>query len=141
MGTGFCPVSVAATDPPAETTGAVKHRLPLRGHGFVRDGGSNRAGLAPLVGRGKVLRRGKDAAEYELLDTGVFDQDRYFDVFAEYAKASPEDVLIQITICNRAPEAAPLHVLPTLWFRNTWSWGRTGEGYAARSRERSRYRR
>ena len=62
--------------------------------------------------------------EYELLDTGVFDEDRYFDVFVEYAKASPEDILIQITVHNRGPEAATLHVLPTLWFRNTWSWGR-----------------
>ena len=62
--------------------------------------------------------------EYELLDTGVFDQDRYFDVFVEYAKASPEDMLIQITVHNRGPEAATLHLLPTLWFRNDWSWGR-----------------
>jgi Glycosyl hydrolase family 63 C-terminal domain len=68
-------------------------------------------------------RRSRQEFEYELLDTGVFDQDRYFDVFAEYAKASPEDVLIQITICNRGPEVSTLHVLPTLWFRNTWSWG------------------
>jgi len=60
--------------------------------------------------------------EYELLDTGVFDQDRYFDVFVEYAKAGPEDVLVRITVHNRGPEAARLHVLPTLWFRNTWSW-------------------
>ncbi len=59
--------------------------------------------------------------EYELLDTGVFAEDRYFDVFVEYAKASPEDVLIQITVHNRGPAPAPLHVLPTLWFRNTWS--------------------
>src|SRR5881409_2690923 len=68
-------------------------------------------------------RRGKQEVEYELLDTGVFDQDRYFDVFVEYAKASPEDILIQITIENRGPEPATLHVLPTLWFRNVWSWG------------------
>ena len=61
--------------------------------------------------------------EYELLDTGVFDQDRYFDVFVEYAKASPEDILIEITACNRGPDPATLHLLPTLWFRNTWSWG------------------
>ena len=61
--------------------------------------------------------------EYELLDTGVFDQDRYFDVFVEYAKESPEDILVQITVHNRGPEAAELHVLPTLWFRNRWSWG------------------
>jgi hypothetical protein len=67
-------------------------------------------------------RRGRQEFEYELLDTGVFDQDRYFDVFVEYAKESPEDILIQITIYNRGPEPAPLHVLPTLWFRNLWSW-------------------
>jgi hypothetical protein len=68
-------------------------------------------------------QRGRDDAEYELLDTGVFNDDRYFDVFVEYAKNTPEDILIQITVCNRGPEAASLHVLPTLWFRNTWtSW-------------------
>ena len=67
-------------------------------------------------------RRGRQEFEYELLDTGVFDQDRYFDVFVEYAKASPEDILIQITVHNRGPEPAELHVLPTLWFRNQWSW-------------------
>ena len=67
--------------------------------------------------------RGRGKAEYELLDTGVFDQDRYFDVFVEYAKASPEDLLIQITVHNRGPEPATLQLLPTLWFRNDWSWG------------------
>jgi hypothetical protein len=67
--------------------------------------------------------RGRGKPEYELLDTGVFDQDRYFDVFVEYAKASPEDLLIQITVHNRGPEAATLQLLPTLWFRNDWSWG------------------
>ncbi len=67
-------------------------------------------------------QRGKLELEYELLDTGVFDDDRYFDVFVEYAKAAPEDVLVKITVCNRGREPAPLHVLPTLWFRNTWSW-------------------
>lgn len=67
-------------------------------------------------------QRTRKEREYELIDTGVFDDDRYFDVFVEYAKVSPEDVLIKITVCNRGPEAAPLHVLPTLWFRNTWSW-------------------
>jgi mannosylglycerate hydrolase MGH1-like protein len=77
-------------------------------------------------------RRGKDDPEYELADTGVFDGDRYFDVVAEYAKAGPDDILIQVTVSNRGPEPAPLHVLPTLWFRNTWSWGRSGEGYHAR---------
>ncbi|NKL32428.1 glucosidase [Rhizobium leguminosarum bv. viciae] len=69
-------------------------------------------------------RRGKGEFEYELIDTGVFDADRYFDVFVEYAKAAPEDILVEITIANRGPEAATLHVLPTLWFRNRWSWGK-----------------
>ncbi|MBI3862432.1 MAG: glucosidase [Planctomycetia bacterium] len=67
-------------------------------------------------------KRGRQEMEYELLDTGVFDDDRYFDVFVEYAKESPEDILIQISIHNRGPEAAELHLLPTLWFRNQWSW-------------------
>src|SRR4051794_1411632 len=69
-------------------------------------------------------RRGRQDLEYELIDTGGFDEDRYFDVFVEYAKASPEDLLVQITVHNRGPEPATLHLLPTLWFRNTWSWGR-----------------
>ncbi len=68
-------------------------------------------------------RRTRNDPEYELLDTGVFAENRYFDVFVEYAKASPEDILIRITAWNRGPEPAPLHLLPTLWFRNTWSWG------------------
>ena len=68
-------------------------------------------------------RRSREEFEYELLDTGIFDDDRYFDVFVEYAKEGPEDVLIRITVHNRGPEAARLRVLPTLWFRNTWSWG------------------
>jgi hypothetical protein len=67
-------------------------------------------------------RRSREESEYELLDTGVFDADRYFDVFVEYAKADPEDILIRITVHNRGPEIAALDVLPTLWFRNTWSW-------------------
>jgi hypothetical protein len=67
-------------------------------------------------------RRGRDQFEYELLDTGVFEEDRYFDVFVEYAKASPEDLLVQVSVHNRGPEPAELHVLPTLWFRNQWSW-------------------
>jgi hypothetical protein len=67
-------------------------------------------------------RRGKDAPEFELMDTGVFDEDRYFDVEIEYAKATPEDILIRINVTNRGPEAADLHLLPTIWFRNTWSW-------------------
>lgn len=75
---------------------------------------------ADLVDTSKA--RNRNQFEYELLDTGVFDQNRYFDVFVEYAKASPEDILIQITAYNRGPESADLHVLPTLWFRNEWSW-------------------
>jgi hypothetical protein len=71
--------------------------------------------------------RDKQAPEFELLDTGIFDEDRYFDVFVEYAKAEPEDILIRITVSNRGPEPAEIHVLPTLWFRNTWSWGRKEE--------------
>ena len=59
--------------------------------------------------------------EYELLDTGVFNEDRYFDVFVEYAKDGPEDILVRITAINRGPDAAELHLLPTLWFRNDWS--------------------
>src|SRR5919198_943841 len=68
-------------------------------------------------------RRGLGAPELELIDTGAFNEDRYFDVFAEYAKASENDILIRLTIANRAPDKATLHLLPTLWFRNTWSWG------------------
>jgi Glycosyl hydrolase family 63 C-terminal domain len=67
-------------------------------------------------------RRGKLDPEFEILDTGVFNEDRYFDVVVEYAKAAPEDILIRITAHNRGPEAAPLRLLPTIWFRNTWSW-------------------
>lgn len=68
-------------------------------------------------------RRGRTDPEFELLDTGIFDDDRYFDVGVEYAKASPEDLLMRIQIINRGPEPAQLTVLPTIWFRNTWSWG------------------
>src|SRR5690349_13512705 len=68
-------------------------------------------------------RRGKRDPEFELIDTGVFADDRYFDVFVEYAKTSPEDILIRIEAINRGPEAAEIHLLPTMWFRNTWSWG------------------
>jgi hypothetical protein len=69
-------------------------------------------------------RRGRRDFEYELLDTGVFEENRYFDVFTEYAKASPDDILIKITVANRGPVEADLALLPTVWFRNTWSWGR-----------------
>ena len=67
-------------------------------------------------------RRDKHAPEYELLDTGVFRENRYFDVEVEYAKADPEDMLIRVRVTNRGPEQAPIDVLPTIWFRNTWSW-------------------
>jgi len=72
-------------------------------------------------------RRPKTSFEFELMDTGVFEGGRYFDVFAEYAKGSHDDVLIRVTVVNRGPDAAALTVLPTLWFRNTWSWGRPEE--------------
>jgi hypothetical protein len=68
--------------------------------------------------------RSRQEYEYELIDTGVFKEGRYFDVFVEYAKNSPEDLLVRISVHNRGPEAAEIHVLPTLWFRNRWSWGR-----------------
>ncbi len=71
-------------------------------------------------------RRGKDEPEFELTDTGVFDEDRYFDVFVEYAKAGPDDVLLRVTAHNRGPEAAEIHVLPQIWFRNTWAFGLGG---------------
>ena len=66
-------------------------------------------------------RRSREEMEYELLDTGVFNDDRYFDVFVEYAKAGPEDILVRITAANRGPDASEIHLLPTLWFRNDWS--------------------
>jgi hypothetical protein len=67
-------------------------------------------------------RRGQDSPEFELLDTGIFDDDRYFDAFVEYAKAAPEDLLMRVTVHNRGPDEAAIHLLPQLWFRNTWSW-------------------
>ncbi len=72
-------------------------------------------------------RRGKQDMEYELLDTGIFDDDRYFDVVVEYAKATHDDIVMRVTAHNRGPDPATLHLLPTLWFRNTWSWGVGGE--------------
>lgn len=68
-------------------------------------------------------RRNGEGFEFELLDTGIFDEDRYFDIFVEYAKASPEDICVRIEAINRGPDTAPLHIIPQLWFRNTWSWG------------------
>ena len=73
-------------------------------------------------------RRGKLDPEFELNDTSVFDGDRYFDVFVEYAKNSPDDILIRVTVANRSPDTATVHLLPTLWFRNTWSWNCAHEG-------------
>ncbi len=79
-------------------------------------------------------RRGRKEPEFELPDTGVFDDHRYFDVFVEYAKSSPNNILIRITAANRGPEPAAIHLLPTLWFRNTWSWGCTHEGCTLKPR-------
>ena len=79
--------------------------------------------------------RGVHDFEFELLDTGVFDDDRYFDVGIEYAKVDPHDVLIRISVTNRGPEAATCHVLPTLWFRNTWAWGYPARPAAGRGAE------
>jgi hypothetical protein len=73
-------------------------------------------------------RRSRTHPEFELTDCGIFDDDRYFDVQVEYAKADPDDILIQISVTNRGPEPAPLHLLPTLWYRNTWIWGCKHEG-------------
>ncbi|MGE5612134.1 MAG: MGH1-like glycoside hydrolase domain-containing protein [Bacillota bacterium] len=73
-------------------------------------------------------RRSRQELEYEITDTGIFDDNRYFDVFAEYAKNSPNDILIRITVANRGPKAATIHLLPTLWFHNSWSWGCVHEG-------------
>ena len=81
-------------------------------------------------------RRGKDDPEFELMDTGIFAESRYFDVEVEYAKADPEDILIQIHVTNRGPETARLDLLPTVWFRNTWSWESGGRSSARRSRAR-----
>ena len=72
----------------------------------------------------EAARRTRDDPEFELVDTGIFDEGRFFDVVVEYAKASADDILVRISVTNRGPDAAPLHLLPTLWFRNTWSWGR-----------------
>ena len=78
--------------------------------------------------------RSRNEPEFELLDTGIFDADEYFDILVEYAKAAPDDVLIRISATNRAAQAAELQLLPTLWFRNTWSWGDDRAGVAARRR-------
>jgi len=87
---------------------------------------------ARLLGESRA--RGRDQPEFELEDTGAFDQGRYFDVFVEYAKADPDDILVRITCANRGAAPATLHLLPTLWLRNTWAWGRSGEGYWPKGR-------
>ena len=87
--------------------------------------------------RAENRARNRDQPEYELLDTGIFEGERYFDVQVEYAKAGPNDLCIQIAVANRGPEAAKLHVLPTLWFRNTWSWGCRHEGCEVKPRLRA----
>ena len=79
-------------------------------------------------------RRDKSVGEYELCDTGLFDDGRYFDVEVEYAKGGPNDILAVVTVTNRGPDAAPLHLLPTLWFRNTWIWGCAHEGCTLKPR-------
>jgi hypothetical protein len=79
-------------------------------------------------------RRGRGDPEFEIDDTGIFDERRYFDVFVEYAKAGPDDILIRVTCANRGPDPAALHLLPTLWHRNSWAWGRQGEGYWPKGR-------
>ena len=76
--------------------------------------------------------RGRGVPEFELTDTGIFDNHEYFDLEIEYAKAGPEDILISLTAHNRSNKAAPLRIIPTVWFRNTWGWGRTGEGYTTK---------
>src|SRR5882724_10858513 len=78
-------------------------------------------------------RRGRAGREFELIDTGVFEHDRYFDVFVDYAKADVEDLCVRIEVANRSPEPAEVEVLPTLWFRNTWSWGKNGTRPALRA--------
>lgn len=75
----------------------------------------------------KNAKLGKQEREYELIDTGIFDEDRYFDVFVEYARPEPDDILMQVTVHNRGPEKETIHLLPQLWFRNTWSWGDSEE--------------
>jgi hypothetical protein len=86
----------------------------------------------------EARRRGRAQPEFELLDTGVFDADRYFDVLVEYAKASLDDILIRITVRNRGPEPARLHLLPTLWYRNTWSWSHVARRPRLRDRTTSK---
>ena len=83
-------------------------------------------------------RRGIENPEFELEDTGVFDNGKYWDVFVEYAKASTDDILIRLQVCNRGPDPARIHVLPTLWYRNTWIWGCKHEGCTMKPRMEQR---
>jgi len=87
--------------------------------------------------RAEAASRTRDDPEFELAQTGIFDGGRYFDVIAEYAKEGPDDICIRITAANRGPERAPLHLLPTLWFRNTWSWGCRHEGCGLKPKMRA----
>lgn len=106
-------------------------------HSFARALYKYPQGAFPYAELVNVNRsRGREEPEYELMDTGLFDEDRYFDVFTEYAKAAPDELLIRLRVVNRGPDTAPLHVLPTAWFRNTWSWNCTHEGCTTRSRLR-----
>jgi hypothetical protein len=84
-------------------------------------------------------KRGRGAPEYELLDTGVFNEDKYFDVFVEYAKAGAEDMGIKISVANRGPEAATLHLLPTVWYRNTWMWSDAGSKPTLKGQQRKEF--
>jgi hypothetical protein len=90
---------------------------------------------ARLLNENRLDHRGRDQPEFELLDTHLFDENRYFDVFVEYAKADVDDILIRVNVANRGPVAAPIHLLPTLWFRNTWTWGRKPEKPELRQRD------
>ncbi len=101
---------------PTHSYGKALYKYPQRAFPYARLVDENR-------------RRTREDLEFEITDTGIYDDNRYFDVFAEHAKASPNDVCIAITVANRGPDAASMALLPTLWFRNTWSWGRQGEGY------------
>jgi len=81
------------------------------------------AGTVPLPAPGRGERTARTARpEFELVDTGIFDDGRYFEITADYAKASPDDILVEVSVRNHGPDQAELHLLPTLWFRNTWSW-------------------
>ncbi len=107
----------------------------LHSHAFLHERRctSIRSGLSPINGWSKRTAAARRLrSEFELTDTGIFGEDRYFDVQIEYAKVTPNDLLIRLQVDNRGPEAWTLHLLPTVWFRNGWSWGRHGEGHSAK---------